>query len=232
MLPIKITNHKKNLKLGSFLSINVFPCKFCFMMHEDKKSICSQCYGFYMLNRYKRLNSALRFNSDVLSKRILTSYECKDIEKKINGKRDLSGVRFNSIGELINETHIINLQNIAYEIDPIIPITLWTKRPALLFKVIEEPLFKVIQSNPRINTCILPECCDHRITHTFNVYDDEIAMLADIEILKEEGKNTAICHGKCKDCMMCYSHIDHSVKRTAIFELTKRAQRKKDNEVL
>ena len=228
-LPVKITEHKNNGKLSGFLSINVFPGEYCEKMKENKSSICNQCYGYYMLNRYPRLKSALKFNSDVLSSRILTSRECKDIEKKINGKKNLSGLRFNSIGELINDIHVINLQNIAYEIDPNIPITLWTKRDDLVFKVLDKPLFKIIESSRQINRFLLPVNCNDLIQHTFNVYDDESLMNQDIRSIKQYKKEipVKICSGKCNECMICYSHIDSTVPRYAIFELTKRAQMKK-----
>ena len=229
-LPVKITEHKNNGKLSGFLSINVFPGEYCEKAREVKSSICSQCYGYYMINRYPRLKSALKFNSDVLSSRILTSRECKDIEKKINGKKNLSGLRFNSIGKLINDYHVINLNNIAYEIDPIIPITLWTKRDDLVFKVLDKPLFKIIESARNLNRFLLPVNCDDRIQHTFNVYDNESLMYQDIRSIEQYKKDipVKICHGKCKECMICYSHIDYTEKRYAIFELSKRAQRKKD----
>ena len=224
-LPVKITEHKNKGKLGGFLSINVFPGEYCEKAREVKSSICSQCYGYYMINRYPRLKSALKFNSDVLSSRILTSRECKDIEKKINGKKNLVGLRFNSIGELINDYHVLNLQNIAYEIDPVIPITLWTKRPDLLFEVLDKPLFKVVESNKILNTYMHPVHRSDRIQHTFNVYDNVDLMNKDI---RNCGRyNTKICHGKCNECMICYSHIDSTEPRYTIFELTKRAQMKK-----
>lgn len=226
-LPVKITEHKKQNKLGGFLSINVLPGEFCESMKKRKDSICSQCYGYYMINRYPRLKKALRFNSEVLSSRILTSRECKVLEKKINGKKNLVGLRFNSIGELINDYHVINLNNIAYEIDPVIPITLWTKRPDLLFKVLDKPLFKVVHSHRIINQFIFPEDCDDRIQHTFNVFDNPDKMKDAMDFVELCDRTAIECHGNCKECTICYSHIDSTEQRYTIFELTKREQRKK-----
>ena len=225
-LPIKITNHSKKYKLSGFLSINVLPGEFCKRNMQDKSKICSQCYGVKILKQYNNVKKALGFNTDVLSKRILTSHECKQVEKYINGKRILYGIRLNSIGELINDIHVENLENIAYEIDPKIPITLWTKRPELLFKVIKTPLFKVVQSCLFLNRYILPQNCDDRIQHTFNVYDDREKMQDHIAMIRDNYPDVEIvfCHGKCADCMICYSHIDYSAKRCVIFELTKNKQ--------
>lgn len=226
ILPLKITNHNKKYKLSGFLSINVLPGEFCDKMTTDKSAVCSQCYSRDIIAHYKNAKKAYQFNTDVLTKRILTSIECKKIEKYINGKRKLFGIRYNSIGELINDIHIENLQNIAYEIDPKIPITLWTKRPELLFKVIKTPLFKVVQSCLFLNRYILPQNCDDRIQHTFNVYDDRERMNDASAMIRDNYPDVEIifCHGKCSDCMICYSHINYTEKRCAIFELTKNKQ--------
>jgi len=226
ILPIKITHHSPKYKLSGFLSINVSPGQYCNKMMLNTNMICSQCYSKRILKHYPLAEKAYRFNTDVLSKRILSSYECKQIEKHINGKRTLYGIRFNSIGELINDIHCENLQNIAYEIDPRIPITLWTKRPELLFSSIKTPLFKVVQSCLFLNRYILPRTCDDRIQHTFNVYDDREKMRTDIMEMLDNfpDENIAYCHGKCKECMLCYSNIDYNEKRYAIFELTKNKQ--------
>ena len=235
LLPVKLTTHKKGLKLESFISLNVSLCGYCRVQQADKLKICSQCYGAYMMNRYSNLKKALEFNYRVLSTRILTSKECKDIEKKINGKKDLSGLRFDSIGELINDIHVQNLENIAYEIDiDKVPVTIWTKRPLLLFKVLDKPLFNVIVSTEYINTFkTVYQVQDELwkvygltfdILHTFNVYDDIDKMNADMEWCLNHDIDTAVCHGKCKDCMICYPVRNQRRLPYAIFELSKKAQ--------
>jgi len=229
---LKLTYHKKGLKMGRFLSLNVNPKynDFCNTCHKDKKTICSECYAFYMINRYKRLSESTKFNALKLSEKYLLSSEVDQVVKEITHKRNLSGLRFNSLGELINDKHVVNLQSIAYnvkKINPEIPITLWTKRTKLLFSVVEKPFYKIIQSSLIKNKYVIPK--DERISHTFNVYDNEVKMLRDIKTLNKKGLNTAICHGSCKDCMLCYNN---NQERKIIFELTKRAQRKKDKVIL
>jgi hypothetical protein len=177
-----------------------------------------------MINRYGRLKKALQFNSDVLSARVLTQSEIENISQYILNKKDLAGLRFNSIGEIINDLHMVNLQNIAYEIrkkDKCIPITLWTKRKDLLFSVIEKPFYIIIWSNKFLNSYIDP-ARDKRISHTFNVYDDKSLMDKDIKKAKKNGLNPYVCTGLCSDCLICYGP---SKKHYAIFELTKKAQR-------
>ena len=229
---LKLTYHKSFLKMGGFLSINTNPKynEFCNTYRKNEKTICKECFAFYMINRYKRLNESTRFNSLKLSEKYLLSSEIDRIVKEITHKKNLSGLRFNSIGELINDKHVVNLQAIAYnvkKINPEIPITLWTKRLNLLFSIVDKPFYKIIQSSLIKNKYIFPK--DDRVSHTFNVYDNESKMNKDIKRLQKKGFNTAICHGSCKDCMICYNN-NH--ERKIIFELTKRAQRKKDKEVL
>lgn len=220
---INITNHKNGLKMEKFLSINVKLCDFCNEMSTNKALICSQCYAKYMINRYKRLKVSMENNFNELSTKILTNEEIDQTVKKINGKKNIAGLRFDSIGELINDKHVINLQNIALKVKANIPITLWTKRPAMLFKVLSKPAFRVIYSNPIINSYIDPKQKDARISHTFNVYDNPQKMADDITDAHSKGINAVECHGKCNICMYCYNFDDD---HKAIFELTKRAQNK------
>lgn len=222
-MTVKITMHKNGLKMEKFMSINVKLCSFCDAMSKDKNTICSQCYAKYMINRYKRLKLAMENNFNELSTKILDNEEIDQIVKQINGKKGLKGLRFDSIGELINENHVSNLQNIAYKVNGNIPVTLWTKRPALLFKVLSAPIFKVIYSNPILNSYVDPTIKDSRISHTFNVYDDPEVMARDMCHAESNGIKTVECSGSCKACMHCYN-FDHDHK--AIFELTKKAQNK------
>jgi len=173
-----------------------------------------------MIRRYPRLRAALNRNAEELSERVISPDDCKEIANKINRKKNIVGLRFNSIGELINEIHISNLQNIAYYVSPKIPITLWTKRPLLLFKVLKVPTFKVIYSNPAINQFVFPTDCDDRIQHTFNVYDNPEKMQEAINFVRLCGRKCIECSGSCKDCMVCYSTTEQ--ERCVIFERTKR----------
>jgi hypothetical protein len=230
-LPIKITIHKKGLKLQHFLSINVLPGEFCNKMHCNKKSICHQCYGYYMINRYNRLKNALKFNAEILSGRVLNQSEIEKISDYILNKKDLAGLRFNSIGEIINDIHMVNLQNIAYEIrkkNKCIPITLWTKRKDLLFSVIEKPFYNVIESNKFLNSYIDP-AKDNRISHTFNVYDNKTLMDKDIKKASKNGLNPVICTGLCSDCLICYGQVK---KHYTVFELTKKEQQKEKKSMI
>lgn len=221
-MSVKLTTHKKGLKMESFLSLNVALCDFCDSMRSNKDCICSQCYAYYMSCRYKRLREMLKVNASELSTKILDNDEIEQIVKPVNLKEKVLGLRFDSLGELINEIHVINLQNIAHKVTSK-PVTLWTKRPALLFKVVEKPAFKVIYSNPMLNSFINPDVKDSRICHTFNVYSDKNKMFEDIVEAQKMGLNTQVCHGSCKNCMVCYNH--DSTKKV-VFELTKKAASK------
>lgn len=172
--------------------------------------------------RYKRLREMLKVNASELSTKILTNDEIDQIVKPVNSKEKVLGLRFDSLGELINEIHVSNLQNIAFKVESK-PVTLWTKRPALLFKVVSKPAFKVIYSNPMLNSYINPEVKDSRICHTFNVYSDNAKMTEDMLSAKNQGLNVVQCHGSCKNCMVCYNH--DSTKKV-VFELTKKAASK------
>jgi len=219
----QLTTHKKGLKMEGFLSLNVSLCDFCMKMRENKDCICSQCYAYYMSCRYKRLREMLKVNASDLSGRILDNEELNEIVKPVNSKAKVIGLRFDSLGELINDIHVINLQNIAYKVESK-PVTLWTKRLNLLFSVVKNPAFKVIYSNPMINSYIDPKVKDSRVTNTFNVYSDKALMHKDMAEAEEKGMKVFECKGSCKACMKCYNH-DQTTKHV-IFELTKKAASK------
>lgn len=221
---LNITHHKNGLKMEKFLSINVALSDFCLSMRKNKECICSQCYAYYMNTRYPRLRKTLLENSTMLSGSVLTGAESDQVAAEINKKKNLSGLRFNSMGEIINDIHVINLQEIALKVKSSIPITLWTKRPALLFKVLDKPAFKVIYSNPKINSYIDPMSQDYRVSNTFNVYDNPEMMHRDMDQARSMGIRARECSGKCSKCMYCYNHESTDYKM-AIFELTKKAQK-------
>ena len=75
--------------------------------------------------------------------------------------------------------------------------SLWTKKPALILKALvsmklEKPKNLIlIYSNPKVNTTAkLPYMFDK----VFNAVTDD--------------GDEVNCTGKCKDCMLCYSHND------------------------
>jgi len=188
---LKVTNHNQSGKLAGFRSLNTSVEKntFCQKMREQD-SICKKCYAANMEKAYKGLRLNIQKNSDILASRILERHELPRIN-------DLA-FRFHSTGELINETHMINFINIALD-NPRTRFVLWTKRKDIINKTLAKRSlpanFKLIFSNAKVDSkdIKLPK----HFIKIFSVYSKENPTKAEIN-----------CHGKCQDCMVCYSDND------------------------
>jgi len=213
---INLTEHKLTLKMGGFLSINVdiISNPFCAGMRKTD-NICKHCYAYYMSTRYPRLKSALMENYNTLSSRVLTVHEIEQIGDYIL-KRAI-GLRFNSMGELINDIHCENLNLIAMYIKgkkSDFPITMWSKKISAA-KLIDNNYITKIYSNPNIDApqTIAPKGFDG----VFNVCTYKWFKAID------EKPN---CAGKCRECMKCYSPGD---KHFVVYEMIKSDQVKIEN---
>ena len=177
-------------KLQGFnaISTNTTTNEFCIKQFlSNKDTICKNCYSHIMLNSYrKNMQACLQRNSDLLSTTILHSQQLPTI-------LDLY-FRFAAHGELINDTHFINLINICIK-NPLTTFALWTKRKDIVNKVlktIDKPNNLIlIFSNP-IKSRILYKT-PKNFDKTFN------------NVLESENVDEQNCTGqKCKDCLACY----------------------------
>ena len=237
---LKLTEHKNGLKMEGFRSLNTSPSinPFCQKMKEIKTCICSQCYGRYMETIYPRARASWIQNFKELTeeKTEALTDEMQVLADSINHKKGkrISGVRIHSVGELFNQNHIQNIFWFAFNINVDIPVTIWTKRTDLLNQaaaniksMLKDKMINVIRSNPTINTYLNPSLEEDYILHTFNVYDDDQKMHADMyHAHYYQGIKTFECHGSCKDCMVCYPKYQEPMERLMIFELSKKAQGK------
>lgn len=178
------------------ISTNTRTNEYCIKQNEsgDGTNICTKCYSHTMLKSYrKNMQPALQRNSDALSGYI---HAATDLPK-IN---DLY-FRFDAHGELINDTHFINLINIA-KANPNTSFALWTKRTDIVNKVLatgsgyEKPdNLILIYSNPKIGR-ILARPPKH-FDRTFN------------NVLQHEHVEQQNCTGqKCMDCLLCYKPVN------------------------
>ena len=153
----------------------------------EKEIICSDCYSWALLQGFrKNVAVALQRNSDLLGSRVLAQKELPRIKDK--------EFRFNAHGELINETHLQNLINIA-QWNSQTMFSLWSKRKGLIknyFDRQKKPSNLIlIYSNPVKDTVqTKPPAWFNKVFN--NVYADNFV----------DQQN---CTGqKCKDCLLCY----------------------------
>ncbi len=186
---IHITKHSKDRKMESMQSINVNPLtnRFCISSHKNDM-ICKKCYAINQVKMYGGMVKPLQSNSDILSTYNLKISDVPVINAQV--------FRFNSFGELINETHYKNLIMIA-RLNPDTIFSLWTKR----FKIVQKAQSKIakpdnlilIHSSYKVNKEEeLPDGFDK----VFTVYDRWYASVHDVVIN---------CQERCNECRICYS---------------------------
>ena len=186
-----------NGKMQGLSSINTNTMTNLYCLHQC--SFKDDCYSKKHINRFRNNADAWQKNSDKLSESIIDY----DLLPRFFNQRV---IRFNSHGELINEIHLENLNNIVKKNHDVF-FGLWTKQ----FKLIKEFYSKnekpkninIIFSNSKFNAPMkkIPLYFDK----TFNVITKD----SDIK---------PNCIGKCRDCMICYTKDS---KETQIIEVLK-----------
>ena len=204
---------KKSVMSGKLFKIdainsNPLSNPFCIEQHDrqDDTIICTKCYSIDMLETY-RSNCVPNFenNNVTLSTIIHTDFSYLKFNNDI--------VRINGHGELLNQTHLHNICNMAFAF-PNHTFALWSKRIDIVrqyfktHKIMPSNLI-LIYSNPKINRIMTNVPTPfHKV---FNNVD-----LANQSTLKDN------CSGqKCNDCRICYNFDTENI----IIELEKDAQK-------
>lgn len=194
---IKITQGSGKMNKLKSINTNTLTNEFCIKQNKNNNSICSKCYSFNNLKTFRKSCIPSRqHNSDLLSLNIIH-------EQLLPTILDIY-FRFSSDGELINETHLINLLNIC-EKNKHTTFTLWTKRKDLVYKVERKRKLPnnliLIFSNSQIDK---PLKTIPKLFHkTFS------------NVSKSFNKSIVNCAGKCVDCLKCYvkdNNINHIVE--------------------
>jgi hypothetical protein len=182
-------------KLEGFKSIssNTITNPYCIKQNasSDSDNICTKCYSHSMLKSYrKNMQASLERNTQALGNSILPIDVLPTIMEAF--------FRFNAHGELINETHLINLVNIAIK-NPHCNFALWTKRNDIIQKYFDTNVkpsnLILIFSNSKISK-VMSKPPKH-FDKTFN------------NVLEHEFKDLQNCSGQqCKNCLLCYKHND------------------------
>jgi hypothetical protein len=182
-------------KLDGFkaISSNTITNQYCIKQNasNDESNICTKCYSHTMLKSYrKNMQAPLERNSQALSNDVLSIDLLPSIMDAF--------FRFNAHGELINETHLINLVNIAIK-NPHCNFALWTKRNDIIQKYfdinVKPSNMILIFSNSKISK-VMSKPPKH-FDKTFN------------NVLEHEFIESQNCTGQqCKNCLLCYTHND------------------------
>jgi hypothetical protein len=188
---IHITEHSGKMENIRSISTNPLTNHFCQAMHDcgNNKVICTKCYATRLVDFRLSLQMHVENNSELLSDRVLALEELPKYGDEL--------IRFNSFGELINHTHVINLFNICYN-NPQTYHVIYSKRCDLIEDMIhlKPSNLKIVESNPIINA----------------VYEKPKSAVADLvfnvvtpDYLDANPKYKATCMKNCDKCRLCYS---------------------------
>jgi hypothetical protein len=186
-------------KMEGFYALNTSPLnnEFCEKMASNPGTVCANCYSRRMCVSIRRnANLVWMTNGAILSESVIPDSDLPNVDWfSRNG-----AFRFSAHGELINDTHLVNLINIAKK-SPKTVCTLWTKRAALVQKHLDDipDNMILVYSTPKMDpvATYLPEGFDK----VFSVYTTGGVERMNVDIN---------CSGKCKTCMLCYRR-DNSI---------------------
>ena len=163
---------------------------YCMQRSKVDGTICQKCYAQNMMKMYKALDPCMAKNGEILSSRVLEKEELPVL--------NVAFFRFETFGDLINDTHAINYFNIC-KANPDTHFALWTKNPGLIQSAIDKGNKKpknlqIVLSSPYVNVK-----AEHKwkfVDKLFTVYDKQFIAEHGIEVN---------CHGKCcLKCKLCY----------------------------
>jgi len=196
---LKITKGTGKLCGMCSLNTNTTTNAFCIAMHNspDERVICRTCYSMYALNTYrKNCATAWQHNSDQLS---------QPLEDWQIPRLNAVYFRFHSHGEVLNETHAVNLLRIC-EVNPRTTFVLMTKQHKLVIRAVEKHGLPdnliLIYSNP-----LKDRITEHKPKYFHKVFNTTT-----------ERHSSDNCSGRtCIECLNCYD----KTKDATLIELEK-----------
>lgn len=121
-------NHSGKMEGMQSLSTSCLCNKYCKNRSINSDLVCSHCYAQRQMKMYKNLNACLERNTKILTGRILKEAEIPMI--------NASFFRFESFGDLINVTQVINYFHICKK-NKHVHFALWTKNPWIIEEALE-----------------------------------------------------------------------------------------------
>ena len=197
---ITITEHQGKMALIPSISTNKKMNEQCMKMacSKNPECICTHCYVDKTMAMYPRLEGSLTNNTHILAERELKSSEIKEISKFF---LNIAIARFESFGDLNNETQLLNYIRIARAARHT-KFALFTKQYSIIKKYFESGKrfpdnVTLVLSSPYIDHVLHESFVEdikqyHRRVITFTVTRDKT--------------NPAINCGKkrCVECRNCY----------------------------
>lgn len=120
--------HSGKMEGMQSLSTSCLCNKYCKNRSINSDLVCSHCYAQRQMKMYKNLNACLERNTKILTGRILKEAEIPMI--------NASFFRFESFGDLINITQVINYFHICKK-NKHVHFALWTKNPWIIEEALD-----------------------------------------------------------------------------------------------
>jgi len=184
---LKITKGTGKLANMFSLNTNTASNEFCKAMNSspNDRVICTTCYSMNALSTYrKNCATAWQHNSEQLSQPLF-DWQLPRVNSVY--------FRFSSHGELINETHAINLFRIC-EANPKTTFSLYTKRHKIIYKALKTHKIPknliLVYSNP-IKDRVMTKP-PKRFHKTFNV------------VMESQHRKDNCTGNSCFSCLKCY----------------------------
>jgi hypothetical protein len=197
---ITITEHQGKMTLIPSISTNKKLNEQCMRMScsENPDCICTHCYVDKTMAMYPRLEVSLTNNTEVLTKRELTTSEIKAIANQF---LNVSIVRFESFGDLNNETQLLNYIRLARAARHT-RFALFTKQYQIVKKYFESGKrfpdnVTLILSSPYI---------DHVLHESFvNEFKQYHRRVITFTVTRDKANPNINCgKRKCVECRNCY----------------------------
>lgn len=177
------------------------------MMNSDNPNcICKYCYVDRTFKMYKDLEPALISNTKILTSRILTRAEIRNLAKYFC---NTSIVRFESFGDLNNEIQLINYVNLARACSHT-RFALFTKH----FNIVREYFNKGNRFPDNITLVLSSPFMDYTLNETFvNIFKKYHKRVITFTVTKDKHNKGINCgKRKCVECRNCYdSRFPHNV---------------------
>lgn len=192
------TNHQGKMKGIKSIGTSCANNPHCIARRQNGESVCSKCYAMTYMKMRKSLQEHLEDNAKILANTLLEGREVPVTNELI--------YRFESFGDLYNDTHLQNYVEIAKKNEHTI-FGLWTKNLWILDEVfnkkeIEKPQnVSIVASSPLMNK---PMELDRKkywmVDHVFTVYDKKFIKCNNVDIN---------CGARsCLGCKKCYIDKD------------------------
>lgn len=182
--------HSGKMEGMQSLSTSCLCNKYCKNRSSNSELVCSHCYAQRQMKMYKNLNACLERNTEILTGRILKEAEIPMI--------NASFFRFESFGDLINATQVINYFHICKK-NKHVHFALWTKNSWIIEEAIESGEKKpsnlqIVYSSPCLNNPVDPGY----------EFVDKIFTVFDKDYIKKNGIEINCGAKSCLLCNKCY----------------------------